>query len=225
MRKLIIQQNQVNYVGLFSKPAFSLWGEGSKILEELYKAFAPYKLSLTDFRQDYLSPVLSDISVTVFLGANGNYKFKFDRVEASLSNFSEQELTGFPTDVLSRGTDWLRSSLPDFSFQTHLLTYNNHSKLSEGTAKEFLLKFSQVNLGSVGKGLGNGLIFNWIEPKLERRVQLMIDHSHAYADALFIQFLMQYAGDKMDYWETAATGRDLLGKALAIIGLEIEDES
>ncbi|MBA3321500.1 MAG: hypothetical protein H0T45_08665, partial [Pyrinomonadaceae bacterium] len=92
MRKLIIQQDQVSYVGLFSKPAFSLWGEGSKILEELYKAFSPYKVSLADFKQDYLSPILSDISVTVFLGANGNYKFKFDRIEASFSNFTEQEL-------------------------------------------------------------------------------------------------------------------------------------
>ncbi len=223
MRKLIIQQDQVSYVGLFSKPAFSLWGEGSKILEELYKAFSPYKVSLADFKQDYLSPILSDISVTVFLGANGNYKFKFDRIEASFSNFTEQELAGFP-DVLSRGTDWLHSNLPDFSFQTHLFTYYNHSKLSEGTAKEFLLNFSQVRLDDIGMGLGNGLIFNWIEPKLERRLQLMIDHSHAYADALFIQFLMQSTGDKIDYWETAATARDLLDRALAMIGFEIEAE-
>jgi len=223
MRKLIIQQNQVNYVGLFSKPAFSLWGDSSRILEELYRAFAPYKVNLADFRRDSLSTILSDISVTVFLGNNGNYKFKLDRVEASLSNFTEQELAGFP-DMLSRGTGWLRSSLPDFSFQTHLFTYNNHSKLSEGTAKEFLLSFSQVNLDNVGTSLGNGLIFNWIEPKLERRVQLMIDHSYAYADGLFIQFLMQSTGDKIDYLETSTTGRDLLDKALAAIGLEIEDE-
>src|SRR5919108_456184 len=139
MRKLIIQQNQVNYVGLFSKPAFSLWGNGARILEELYKAFSPYKVSLADFRQDYLSPVISDTSVTVFLGSNGNYKFKFDRVEVLLSNFTEQELTNFP-------------------------------------------------------------------------------------DALFIQFLMQSGGDKIDYWETAATGRELLDNALAKIGLEIKKE-
>jgi hypothetical protein len=223
MRKLIIQQNQVNYVGLFSKPAFSLWGNGARILEELYKAFSPYKVSLADFRQDYLSPVISDTSVTVFLGSNGNYKFKFDRVEVLLSNFTEQELTNFP-DVLLRGTDWLRSDIPDFSFQTHLFTYHNHSKLSEGTAKEFLLSFSQVSLGDIGMGIGNGLIFNWIEPKQERRVQLTIDHSYAYVDALFIQFLMQSGGDKIDYWETAATGRELLDNALAKIGLEIKKE-
>lgn len=223
MRKLIIQQNLISYVGLFSKPAFPLLEDNSRILEELYRAFAPYKVSLADFRRDSLSSILSDISVTVFLGSNGNYKFKLDRVEASLANFTEQELAGFP-DVLSRGTNWLRPSLPDFSFQTHLFTYNNHSKLSEGTAKEFLLSFSQVNLDNIGMSLGNGLIFNWIEPKLERRVQLMIDHSHAYADALFIQFLMQSTGDKIDYLETGATGRDLLNKALAVIGFEIEDE-
>ncbi len=224
MRQLIIQQNQVNYVGLFSKPAFSLWGEGSKILGELYKAFSPYRVTLADFKQDYLSPVLSDVSVTVFLGANGNYKFKFDRVEASFSNFTEQDLAGFP-GVLSRGTDWLRSNLPDFSFQTHLLTYHNHSRLSEGTAKEFLLSSSQVSLDKIGVGLGNGLIFNWIEPKLERRMQLMVDHSYVYADALFIQLLMQVTGDEIDYSETAVTARDLLNKALAMIEFEIENEN
>lgn len=223
MRKLIIQQNQVSYVGLFSKPAFSLWDNGAKILEELYKVFSPYKVSLADFRQDYLSPVISDASVTVFLGSKGNYKFKFDRVEVLLSNFTEQELTDFP-DVLLRGTEWLRSDIPDFSFQTHLFTYHNHSKLSEGTAKEFLLSFSQVSLDDIGMGIGNGLIFNWIEPKQERRVQLTIDHSYAYVDALFIQFLIQSVGDKIDYWETAATGRELLDNALAKLGLEIKNE-
>ena len=224
MRKLIIQQNQVSYVGLFSKPAFSLWGNSSRILEELYKAFTPYKVSLADFRQDYLYPVISDVSVSVFLGSKGNYKFKFDRIEASFSNFTEQELTDFP-DVLSRGTDWLRSAIPDFSFQTHLFTYHNHSKLSEGTAREFLLSFSQVSLEDIGAGLGNGLIFNWIEPKQERRVQLTIDHSLAYTDALFIQMLLiQSVGDKIDYQETAETGRDLLDSALAKIGLEIGKE-
>lgn len=223
MRKLFIQQNQISYVGLFSRPAFPLWGEGAKILDGLYTAFTPYKVSLADFRQDSLSQFISDLSVTVLLGPSGNYKFKLDRVESSLSNFTEEELTNFP-DVLSRGAKWLRSAVPDFAFQTHLFTYHNHSKLSEGTAKEFLLQYSQTSLPSAGTNLGNGVIANWIEPSQERQVRFTIDHSHVYTDGLFIQFSMQASGDEIDYFETATTGRALLDDALAKIGFEIADE-
>ena len=223
MRKLTVLQNQVSYIGLFSKPAFSLWGDGARILEGLYETFAPYKINLADFRQDSLSPVVADASVTVFVGVSGSYKFKFDRLELTLSNLSDSDLAALP-EMLARGTSWLRATVSDFSFQTHLFTYNNHSEVSGGTAKDFLSTLPQVELPDVGRGIGNGVIFNWIEPKLERRVQLLIDHSNIHKDGLFIQLSLQSTADEVDYLEAVATGRVILDTVLAKVGLVIESE-
>lgn len=223
MRKLTILQNQVSYVGLFSKPAFSLWENSLSILQGLYSAFSPFNVNLADFRLDTTSPVISEASITALISSTESYKLKLDRVESVLSNFDDSELPLF-TELLSWGTDWLRATIPDFSFHTHLFTYHNHSRILGGTAKEFLLDFSKSDISELGLNLGSGVIFNWIEPKLERRVQLMLDHSNLHRDGLFIQFSIQSMGDPIDYVETATVGKDLLDRALAKFGFEISDE-
>ena len=223
MQKLSILQNQVSYVGLFTRPTFTLWGEGQKILQGLYDAFSSYKVSLADFRNDSSSQVLADQSVVVGLGPTLVYKFKFDRVETVMSAFTDQELDQFP-EVMSKGTVWIRSAAPEFAFQTHLFTYHCHSKLSEGTATEFLRGLSQTNFEIPGVGLGNGIIFNWLESEREQRIQLTVDHSHVYPEALFLHFTLQDSTDLIDYGEALKSGKALLTTALERMGLEFEAE-
>ncbi len=221
MRELIIHQAQANYIGIFSRPVFSLWGKGPTILEGLYSAFAPFNVGFTDLRQESLSPVVSDASVTVLYGTSGNYKFKLDRIESSLSILVDEDVTRF-LKMLERGAEWLYSAVVDFAFQSHLFTYYNHSSLSEGTAKDCLLDLDHFDLADFGLNLGSGIILNWLEPRFERRFQLIVDHSHTVKDGLFIQFSAYIPGDKIDWKEFEGTARKTLKDTLAKLGLCIE---
>jgi len=223
MKELLLHQEQLNYIGLFSKPVFSLWGKGPIILEGLHSAFAQFKVNLTDLRQESFSPVVSEASATVLFGTTGNYKFKFDRIESSHSIFAPEDVTRFFA-ILEHGERWLRPGVPSFSFQTHLFTYQSHSSVSEGTGKECLAKLPQIELGDIGINLGNGIILNWLDPALERRFQLILDHSHIVSDGLFIQFSAHLSEDRVDYQEFAKTGKTILSNTLARLGLTIESE-
>lgn len=223
MRTLSVLQNQITHVGLFTRPTLALWGEEQKILQGLYEAFSSYKVTLADFRCDSSSPVLADRSVVVGLGPTLVYKFKFDRIETVLSAFTDQELERFP-EVLSKGSDWIRSAAPEFTFQTHLFTYYCHSSLSEGTASEFLRTLTQTSFEIPGVGLGNGVIFNWIEPEREQRIQFTVDHSHVYPEALFLHFTLQDSTDLIDYEGVLKPGKALLTTVLERMGLEFEGE-
>jgi len=225
MRKLVVQQNQISYVGLFSKPAFSLWGEEAKILEGLYTTFAPYRISLANFHSESATQDPSDQAVAINFGPWKSYKFKFDRVEARHSNYnSDEELGEFP-ELLTKGETWLRSTAPALSFQTHLFTYSSHNKLSEGTSTDFLLSLSQVSIPSIGISRGNGIIFHWDIPDQKWQVQLTVDHSNIEVGGLFIDFAVISGVDRLDYTEALQEGKALLYRALENIALEFDTET
>lgn len=160
--------------------------------------------------------------MTVTFGPSCVYKFQLDRIESTLSNFNREDLAVFP-EILQEGTNWLRTAIPDFSFQAHLFTYFGHNKLSQGTSKEVLEALPTISLAEIGESEGNGIIFHWAMPERKWRIQLMIDHSLTVPSGLFIQFLLFAPGDAIDYSETAVSGRGIMESALNKIGLEIDD--
>lgn len=222
MRRLLVQQNQVSYAALFSRPAFALWGDGSTILDGLFTAFSKRNISLANFRFDQSSQDPAAQSVTVTFGPSCFYKFQLDRVESVLNNFRDEDLAIFP-EILQQGADWLRSAIPGFAFQSHLFTYFGHSKLSEGTSQEVLSALQTISIPEIGTSEGNGIIFHWKLPDHDWRIQFMIDHSLTVPAGLFIQFLLFATGDVIDYSKTAVDGRSIMERALNKLGLEFDD--
>ncbi len=220
MRTLVVQQNQVDYIGVFAHPALSLWGEGRTILSGLSKALEGYYSgSLSAFSILGQPDVPASQAVVVRLSAQANYRFKFEQVEASLFNFSDAELSALPS-VLKRGDEWLRAAVPQLAYKSHVFAYMSHSTILEGNSTEYLRALSPTLLEGVGKNLGSGIIFHADIPERNWRIQLALDHSLAIADGLFVQMQLITTVDQIDYKETLSAGRSILETSLARLGLK-----
>ena len=160
----------------------------NELLGGLFDLFTPYQITLNDLHNASTSLNPSDQIITVDFGQNGNFRFKFDRTEATVSG--DQDFKSV-TDLLRRTEEWLRSSVAAFSFQTHLFILASYNKLSEGTSQEFLRGFSDIAIPAIGTSEGSGIIFHWNIPEQNWRVQLLIDHSLNVSGGLFIQLLVR----------------------------------
>jgi hypothetical protein len=223
MITLTVKQNQIEYIGLFEKPVFSLVGEARQIFEGLYNAFSPYQVALSDFRLEETLTTPSSFGVNVHLKSLGSYKFRFDRVECTVIGFADEDLTKFAV-ALKRGEDWLRSAAPGFSFKSHTFFYAGHCQLSESTSQDFLLALPGREVIDIGQGLGDGIIHNWRDSETGGRFQFLIDHSLSINDGIFIQLTALIADDQLDYSAAISRGQALLGEALEKIGLQLEAE-
>jgi hypothetical protein len=224
MQKLLVQRNELDYVGLFSEPALSLWGDGKKILQGMFTAFRQHQVSLADLRNDSSSLHPSDQVVTVKFGTIGEYRFKFDRVELTLVNFTRNSLLEVPK-LLTAGDGWLRSVIPGFTFKTHLFACLSHSELDHGTSQEFLRDLSSLDIPGVGISEGCGIIYHWDVKEKGWRVQFTIDHSLSVDNGLFLNYLIRPSGDRIDYVSFIAEGTELFDRMLSKIGLEAEDRA
>ncbi len=222
MRTLTVNRNQIEYVGTFERPAFSLVGN-TRIMEGLYDAFSVYQVALADFRLDTGATLATDFGVNVSLKSLGQYRLRFDRVEWTVINFVDEDFPRLP-DVLKRGEIWLRSVEPTLLFKTHTFAYGAHCHLSEGTAQEFLLGLPGNYDISLGESLGNGLIYNWYDARVGGRFNLVIDHSLSVKDGIFIQLVSVIESDRIGYSEVTLIGQSALNEALSRIGLQLEQE-
>ncbi|SRR6266404_430456 len=222
MSKLIVKKNQLDYVGVFSHPAFPLYGSGSKLLEGVYTAFAPYHVTLSDIRDDSPYGRPSELSLTVSFGLSGIFRLKLDRVEFTVYNFTGEDLQVFP-QILRSSDEWLRSAISNFSWQSHLFASISHNSLSEGTSQEYLRALSSLDIPGIGNNEGNGVIYHWNIPEEDWLVQLGIDHSTSVPLGLYINFLLRPGPDRIDYEHVTLKGFDLFKRALANIGLETTD--
>ena len=222
MRTLTVNRNQIDYVGTFERPAFSLVGN-TRIMEGLYDAFSVYQVTLADFRLDTGATVATDFGVNVFLKSLGQYRLRFDRVEWSVSGFVDEDMPRLP-EVLKKGEEWLRTMEPSLSFKSHTFVYNAHCQLSEGTSKEFLLGLHRNDDLNLGESLGNGLIHSWRDTNIGGRFNLVIDHSLFVKDGIFIQLISLIEDDQTDHSVVFAAGQTALNQALNNIGLQLEQE-
>jgi len=185
MLKLLIQQANIDYYGFFATPAFNLMGDSQTILAGLYKTFAPYNLGLGNFKLEGDLSEPSTNAVVVRLGRFGIFRFKFDQVQASLNQFSDEDLAGM-VSVIEKGTSWVREAITDLAFKTHAFVYIGHGTLSEGTSRDFLLSLPRRATPILGEDLGSGIVESWHDANLDAKVRLTIDHSLQQQDGLFI---------------------------------------
>lgn len=223
MTKLISRQNELDYAGFFTSPAFALWKGGIDVIEGVYKTFTSYNVSLADISLDNLSSDSASQGLKVDLNELGDYRFGFEQVEWTASDIDDSNLIRIP-EVLKGGEDWLRTIVPDLSFNLHVLSRYSHNTLSEGTSREFLRKFSYLDIPGVGSNLGSGVIFHWELPEPGWRMNITLDHSNLVTDGLFIEQEITAAVDDIDYTKVLITSQKILTSALAKIDLEFDGE-
>lgn len=223
MTTATIQINQLDYVAAFSRPALSLWGDGARILQGLYDAFYGLHQGLNDITVEGDPAHPAQQSVTVAIKPNAYYRFRFDRVEAQMVNFSDAQIAMLP-DIVARGDRWLRASIPSLTFQSHVVSYSSHSKLEGTKSSKVLAGLTRTTFPMLGESTGAGIIYRSELPGRGWRTELTIDHSLVVPDGLFVHFEVLVTADEIDYGEALALARQLLDGAIASIGVKFEGE-
>jgi hypothetical protein len=224
MHELEIRSNQIDYVGLLAQPAFSLWGEGKILLAALYAAFEPFNVKLSDFTGTAENANLADQEVSIRLGSGAVFRFRFDKVEARLANYREDELLRFP-DIVHRGVLGLREAATDFTFASHFLAHASHSVIPGVTSREYLKALTHQADLKIGESAGHGYIFHFDVKERGWRVQLTLDHSLSVPDGIYIAFTVLVASDRLDYQRTFVDARELFNRCLSNVGLRISTVS
>jgi hypothetical protein len=225
MPKLLVQQVSLDYHGFFQSPAYTLMGEGGKIMGGLAQAFSSYNVGLANIRTEVDINDPASNSVIVTLGNFGVYRFKFDQVQAGLRNFkSDDDIVGL-VSAIEKGDSWLRTTIDDFAFRSHAFVYSSHSSLSEGTSQDFLLSIPRREKPTVtGKDLGSGFLETWEDPDLGGRVHLTLGHSLVQTEGVYIHYMVVFESERIDYAAVASKGRALLNRTLESMGLEFWEE-
>jgi hypothetical protein len=223
MQKLLVQQANVDYYGLFTAPAFSLIGEMRQIIEGLSEAFSANNVGLGNFRLDGDVSEPSSASVTVRLGSFGLYKFKFEQVQASLGAFSDDDLEGF-ISVIAKGNKWLREKVNDFSFRSHIFSYASHNIIVDTTSTAFLTALPRRSIPIPGEDLGSGLLETWHDKEMNARIRLSLDHSLQTQDGLYISYMVVFDRDGINYVDDAHRSRKLLEQYLANVNLQFSEQ-
>jgi hypothetical protein len=222
MPNLFVQQESVDYHGFFSAPAYELMGEGGKIMAGLAKTFSSHNVGLGNFRTEVDINDPSTNAIVVYLGRFGIYRFKFDQVQASLKQFSDDDLEGM-INVIQKGDAWLHETIPSLAFRRHAFVYSSHSVLSEGTSQSFLLSLPRRPTPVLGRDLGSGIIENWYDENMDARVYLTLTHSFTETDGIYINYMLTFERETIDYAETASKARGLLDAALESLGLQFAE--
>jgi hypothetical protein len=223
MQELHIKRNQLDYIGAFAKPAFVLWGESKSLFEGLYHAFAPFNVTLSDFRIEGNVEDPSSQSVKVLVGSNATFRFRFDRFEVTIQDFSDAELSVL-TNILASVGQWIRSVVPEFKFQSHITGYVAHCDVAGSSSRDFLHSLRAPELSALGKSSSSGLIFHGEFADHQRTVQLTLDHSLAVKDGLFVNFASLVTNSDIDYASEQAQLLKVFDRALNELGLTREQQ-
>ena len=212
-KELDVRWETLNYTARYARPAFSLWGQGGKIVEALYDALSRYGVTLENITGTATLANASAHLLTITIGNSGNLKIAHDRLEFSFSNFTTDFFQSLP-QLFSACTEWLRVAVPKFQFATHQFQYFTHSYIKESTTEEVLKTVNPVILKSAGLSLGHGAIFNHVLPDRKWKTQLIIDRSSFLPDALFVSLNFSISSDDVKYEALILEGRQYLDSLL-----------
>jgi hypothetical protein len=223
MPNLVIRRNEIDYTAALAEPAFELWGEAKTLVSGLYKAFRPFGVSLSDISDASDGESLAEKGVRVSLGPRGSFTFRFDRLEANLSNFLEPEIEQFAR-FAEAGYSWLRESVPAASATTHFIGYSSHSSLSEGRSSDVLQRINPIRVEGIGESRGHGLSLHFDIPDRGWVLRLSIDHSLAVEDGIYLHLFVTIRADRIDYIEVMHAVRGYLDRILNEFGLRFGEE-
>lgn len=219
MPSIHVTQDQLEYVGFLSPPAFPLLSRPEQVVSGLYFAFVGLHSGLENFAVENDSQVPLSQIISVNLTDRGTYRFSSERIEWVFPEAGSWELDA---SVLSRGEAWLRSALPNLKFQSHYYTYFAHGWLLDGSAADFLVSLGSPELPGFGENQGTGLVFHANFPDHNWAIQLTVDHSNILPGALFVQIVTTVEGDRIDHAGTVRHIDALFHEGLKRLGLELE---
>ena len=220
MPKLAVQTNGLDYVGTYSRPAFSLWGQGAKVVSGLYDAFTPMGVSLSQISSKSGGDGVASESVNVLLGKRGIFQFRFDRVAVSKKDFTDAELIDFPS-VAKAGIDWLLRAAPETEFESHTFSYAGHAEILGSDSREYLSSLLYPDL-EVGHDLGSGIIFHREIPIRSAKMELTVDHSKVIEGGLFLSFVVDIERGFLDYRDSIDYWLSTLNASLNAIDLQFD---
>ncbi|HZS62235.1 MAG TPA: hypothetical protein VFA43_23400 [Gemmatimonadaceae bacterium] len=220
--QLRVQQAQLDYLGAFGRPALGLWGNTPRLLPTLYEKLADRAPNLSDYRIEGDATAPATQGILVQFGSRGNLRFTFERIEARAFDLTPDGLKFFEGVIRDIQT-WLRESVPQSGFRSHLLSYSSHSLLPEGTSSsDYLRRLSTIALRDLGANRGSGIVYHADLPDKHWRLQYTVDHSLAIEHGLYLQFaLLAFAGDA-EIGELRIGAETLFDTALRQTGLSIE---
>ncbi|CAA9349456.1 MAG: hypothetical protein AVDCRST_MAG68-3495 [uncultured Gemmatimonadetes bacterium] len=219
MNILDVQQAQLEYLAVLDRPAFPLWANVPGMMGGLYQAFEGLHSGLADLTLEGDGRDPLGRTIVVSLGEQGFFRVGYERVEAELPDYTEDELAAFPA-TLARGDRWLRTHWSAAVVQAHYLTLSIHGTLSEGSSADYLRSLSAIELG-IGKSLGTGLIFHASLPTTGWDVHLTLDHSTVIEGGLFVQYVVTIGDDRIDHARTLDASFSFLNQGAESLGLEI----
>jgi hypothetical protein len=220
MAKLIVHQEQLTHTAYFSKPVLHLWADGKRIVQGLYGAFNQFGMTLSDMRVEGINPGEQMISVT--LGLGGIHRFKFDHVETTLFQISEDDYRRLPF-ILDASLAWIRESDSQFRVSSHHFTHTVHAALEEESIETFLNRIGPAapkSGGGVSKG--SGVIFRWESTEKHWQTRLVLDESISVPKGLFVMFSLISNVDGLNFAQTAQEARDCYYSILKELGIEVD---
>lgn len=225
MKKLRLPHGVLSYIGLFAQPTFPLWKmDGVQIVEEVYKLFSPFDVSLSDISLSFDLANPEDTSITVSMEDFVDFTLGPARLQCEVEGFANDRIEPF-FESLQMTDGWLRGSDNRLKYSVHYLEFAGHGSfdVEEGTAQEFLSQFDTKKLNSIGQSLPGGLIFNWIDQQTGGRSHIEIDHSLDIPEALYVRWLVMLGSDRIDYKAVGLRSIEVMSSVLAELGLEIEE--
>ena len=72
--------------------------------------------------------------------------------------------------------------------------------------------------------MGSGILETWDDSELGARVHLTLGHSLVQPDGIYINYMVVFETERIDYATVASKGRALLDQILESMGLEIGEE-
>jgi hypothetical protein len=219
MRVLDVQHAQLDYLAVLERPAFPLWANFPGMMSGLYQAFDGLHSGLADLTVEGDGRDPLSRTVVVALGEQGLFRVGYERVEAELPDYTQDDLAAFPA-TLARGDRWMRTHWSGVVVETHCFTFSIHGVLKEGSSGDFLRSLSKINLG-IGKNLGTGLILHAVLPKTSWQLHLTLDHSSAVEGGLFVQYVVMIGDDEINYERALDAVINFLHNGAETLGLDI----
>jgi len=214
--ELAVQYAQMVYSASFVSPAFELWGEGRKITQGIYETFSPFGVKLANIKGESGANAAEQI-VTVSIGSDAIWKFKFEGVEFTCFRYS-QELAKHVGAMLSAFTNWIRSAAPSVRFASHQLSYSAHCTLEGSSGESFLRSVAPRAPTSGGNDRGTGLIFHWDLPG-RGSSQLVIDKSVLVNNGLYVALNLLISEDVIDFEAIGPWSYHYMASVLGDLGL------
>jgi hypothetical protein len=218
MRRMEIERDQLDYVGLLAAPAFHLFSSPQTLASGLYYAFlglhsGTESLSLEG---DLKQPLNWSCGIT--LSTQETYRLSLQRVEWTRPGAWSWELNA---GSLGRGDTWLRTGVSGALLQSHYFTYSAHLRVEEGNAYDVLTALRTPLLPGFVESYATGAVFHVHLSPQQWDVQFTVDYSQWLAGGIFVQMIVVLQQDVIEYSQIGLSLLKVLHRLLAAAGIEI----